>query len=238
MNALEIVKEACGILGQPVPNSIQGSNDTGVRQMLGLLNTEGRELAPRYEWEGLIREATFVTVNAEDQGSLSTIIGSDTYRYILSDTLFNRDRREPIAGPQSSVDWQFRKSLGITGPFTTYRIRGGHLLFDAAPNAGEHVYFEYVTKNWATTADGLTLKRAATADTDVLLLNDELMLAGLVWRWRKAKGFDYAEDFNSYERMVADASARDGTKRTVSLAERAGSNERRMTVSPGSWPLS
>jgi hypothetical protein len=238
MNAKELVQEACGILGQPVPNSIQGSSDAGVRQMLGLLNNEGRELAPRYEWEGLIQEANFLTVNTEDQGALSTIIGAaNNYRYVLSDTLYNRTTSQPITGPKSSMEWQLMKTFGITGPFTEYRIRGGHLLLLSAPAAGNSVYFEYVTRNWASTADGVTGKRAVTLDTDILRLDDEIMLKGVEWRWRKAKGFDYTEEFNSYERMVADASARDGTKRTASLADRAAASERRMAVPPGSWPL-
>jgi hypothetical protein len=238
MNALQIVQEACGILGQPVPNSIQGSSDAGVRQFLGLLNNEGRSLSERYTWQVLIKEATFVTLAQEDQGALTTIIGvSDAYRFIINETMFNRDRHEPVIGPNSSMEWQIRKAFNLTGPFTEYRIRGNRLLFNSAPAAGEHIYFEFASKNWATTADGLTLKRAITFDTDEFLLDDELLLAGIEWRWRKAKGLDYAEDFNTYERKVTNATTRDATKPRVSLADRVMS-ERRIAVSPGSWPLS
>lgn len=238
MNALEIVQEACRILGQPVPNTIAGSSDSGVRQFLGLLNNEGRQLSARYDWEVLIKEASHTALATEDQGSLDTIIGAaNSYRHVLNDTMFNRTTTQPICGPKSSIDWQLMKTFGITGPFTEYRIRGGHLLFLSAPTAGDSVYFEYVTKNWATDADGETQKRAITRDDDEVLLSDELILAGIEWRWRKAKGFSYAEEFNSYERLVANAMARDGTKRRLSLASRIGSNERRFAVSPGSWPL-
>lgn len=43
------------------------------------------------------------------------------------------------------------------------------------------------------------------------------MLLGVQWRWRKAKGFEYSEEFMLYERQVADAQARDGTKQTLNL---------------------
>jgi hypothetical protein len=63
------------------------------------------------------------------------------------------------------------------------------------------------------------------------------MLKGIEWRWRKAKGTEYAEEFNSYEAMIANAVARDGTAKRVSLATSGGSRERRVVAPPGSWPL-
>jgi hypothetical protein len=238
MTPLELIKSACNSLGQPVPNSIQGSADAGVRQMLELLNDEGRGLSERFDWQAIIGEATFTTAAQEDQGSLTTIIGATrSYRYILNDTMFNRDRREPVCGPNSPIDWQLAKTLGLTGPFTTYRIRGDRLLFNSAPAAGEHIYFEYISENWATAADGVTYKSAITKDDDVFLLRSDLLLSGLKWRWRKAKSLDYTEEFNEYERKVVRAEARDGTARRVSMADRIGSNERRFAVPPGSWNL-
>jgi hypothetical protein len=215
-----------------------GSSDVQIQQLAGLLNEEGRDLSARYGWEGLIREATFQTQAQEDQGALTTIIGAaNAYRYILNDTMWNRSRREPICGPKSSLDWQVMKAMGTTGPFTEYRIRGGHLLFIGAPVANETVAFEYVTKNWCTSQDGNAQRRAVSRDDDEVLLDDELVLAGLEWRWLKAKRLEYTEEFNAYERRVLDAMTRDGTKRAVSLAAGSDTDERRVYAPPGSWNL-
>lgn len=236
MNAVELIREACDIVGISRPTSIASATDKGVRQLVGLLNDEGRDLSARFGWEALIAEATFATQAQEDQGAISDIIGAaNAYRYILNDTMWNRSRNEPVCGPQSSVDWQALKTLGLSGPYTTYRIRGGRLLFDSIPAAGENVYFEYASRNWIV--NGVSYKRAVSDDTDEFRLDDEILLRGVEWRWRRVKGLAYAEDFNSYERMVADAMARDGTKRKLSLAKSVPSNERRWAVSPGSWPL-
>lgn len=239
MNALQLVQEACSIVGIARPNSIIGSADTGVRQLLGLLNKEGRELSARHAWEVLVREFTYPSVATEDQGLIDTIIGAaNAYRYILNDTLWNRSRKEPVCGPHSSTDWQALKTRDLSGPYTEYRINGGHLRFLPAPAAGETIAGEYVTKNWCTSSDGVTKRRAIENDEDVVLLSDEIMLAGVEWRWRKAKGLSYAEDFAGYERMVMDAKARDGTQKRLSLAgKNGGSGERRISAPPGSWPL-
>ena len=89
----------------------------------------------------------------------------------------------------------------------------------------------------APVSDGSEQRRAISNDEDEVLLDDEIVLAGIEWRWRKAKGLQYAEDFNAYERMVADAMNRDATKRTLSLANKRSTRERSIAISPGNWPL-
>lgn len=238
MNALQIIREVCPAVGISVPNSVVGSADVGVRQLLALLNKEGRDLSQRYAWEVLIREASHTTTATQDQGTLETIIGAtNAHRFIINETMFNRTQGVPVLGPNSPLDWQLRQTLGLTGPYPEYRIRGGRLLLLPTPAAGESLYFEYVSKNWATDSTGTTQKRAVTADEDLILLDDEIVLLGLEWRWRKAKGLDYTEDFNEYESKVSNAMTRDGTKRRVSLASRNGSPERRVIAPAGSWPL-
>ena len=46
-------------------------------------------------------------------------------------------------------------------------------------------------------------------------LDEEIMTLGLIWRWNKAKGLNYAEDFNQYERFVMDEMSTNATASTV-----------------------
>lgn len=226
------------MIGVPAPNTATGSADTNIRQLLGLLDAEGRDLSVRCDWEALIRECVHVSLAQEDQGSLTSIIGApNAYRHILNDTIWNRSSGQPICGPKNALDWQASKTLGLSGPYTEYRIRGGRLLLLPPPGAGEEIAFEYVTRNWCISEDGQEQRSAIKTDVDEVLLDDGIMVAGLNWRWRKAKGFAYAEEFNTYERLVAAAMDRDGTKRTLSLDRHTSTRERRFAVSPGSWPL-
>jgi hypothetical protein len=79
------------------------------------------------------------------------------------------------------------------------------------PVAGDTIAFEWVSKNWVTVAAGGT--STWTADADTGLLDEEIMTQGVIWRWKAAKGLEYAEDYNKYERLVADQMGRDGGKR-------------------------
>lgn len=218
MNLLAIVQAACAELTLPVPGAVVGSTDANAVLMLALANAEGRDLARRYPWQALTYEATFTTAAAESQGTLASIIGgTQELRYIVNDTIWNRDTGEPVLGPRPGRIWQGYKALTFAGPVYEYRIRGNELLFIPAPTAGQTCAFEYVSRHWCTDSSGATYRSAFAADTDLCLVDDELVLMGLVWRWRKAKGFDYAEEHMTYERQVADAMARDGTKPVLDM---------------------
>lgn len=220
MNLLELVQDVADLLGIPRPASVYGSLDAGVRQLLQLANREGRELSSRYPWQVLTNEATFTTVATESQGTLASIIGAtQTLRSVVNETLWNRTTGEPVCGPRDGRTWQAYKSQTFTSPLAEYRIRGGSLLMLPAPTAGQTVALEYVSNCWLTDSTGATYRTGFAADTDVVLLDPEIMRIGLEWRWLQRKGFEYAESFASYERMVADAMARDGTKPTIIMGD-------------------
>jgi hypothetical protein len=230
LNAIELIQAAAADIGIPVPSAAVAATDVLTRQLVGLLNREGRDLSRRYPWQALRAEATFVAVAAESQGTLATI--APYMRFPINETFWNRTTQEPIAGPLSAPDWQQIQAQVNTSPYPTYMIRGNELLITPAPTAGDNCAFEYVRKTWATDVTGATYKSAVTVDTDVFLLDDELMLLGLKWRWRAAKGFDFSEDFKIYEREIADAIARDGTKRRLSMTAGDTSDVRAKSTSP------
>jgi hypothetical protein len=208
---LEITQDFCGRQNLPVPTTVYGTTDPQVRQMSKLLEEEGNDLSLRHGWERLILEASHTSLAAEDQGAIATI-ASNGFRYILNQTIWDRSTRLPVCGPMNPQQWQALKAVVTTGPRYQFRIRGGKLLVNPSPVAGESWYFEYVTKNWILGADGTTYKRRFTLDTDVVLLPEDLCLQGLRWRWKKEKGMDYAEDFRTYETQVKEQASKDGGK--------------------------
>lgn len=239
MNAIEIIKRACQRLGIPAPSIAIGNENTQIVQMLGLLNEEGQELAAEYAWQKTTFEGSFTTVATESQGVIDggIVPAGMRYRYILNDTLQNRSSLMPIYGPKAPTAWQQQKALNLTGPWPQYRIRGGELIMDPVPTAGDNVYFEYVSKNWATSSDGLTGKCEITSDEDIFRIEDELLLLGVQWRWQAAKGLDYAQKFDSYSRRVQDAKARDKTAAVLSLDGNSARNAAGIVVPIGNYTL-
>ena len=216
MSVLTVIQQVCGRLNVPVPVTVLGTTDTQTLQMLRLLEEEGNDLARRGDWQGITFEATHTSLALEDQGAL-TSIATNGFRDIKQGTLWDRTNRLPILGPLNDQEWQKMKAMATTGPRYHYRIRGGHWLINPTPTAGYTWAFEYISTNWMLGIDGVTYKQYADLDTDTILLPEDLVLMGLRWRWKKEKGFDYAEDFQTYEMQVKDALGRDGAKKVLHL---------------------
>lgn len=236
---LQIVAEICGNLGLVQPNTAVSSSDLQVIQLLSILNEEGSKLARVHPWQLLSGEATLTTVATAAQGAITTIIGASNNNFkIIDETMWNRTTRAIVFGPLPPAERQGRLAITTSGPYSEYYIRGGTLYFDPVPAAGDLVYFEYESKNWTTTADGVTRKSRFTLDDDLALFDDELLMAGLKWRWNKSKGLDYNEDFADYEIMVANAMTADATARRIKLDQMSRGLRTGVFVPSGSWNVS
>ncbi len=236
MALLQTIQYVCGRTNVPVPASVLGTSDTQVLQMLRLLEEEGTDLSKRGEWEGTTFEATHVSLAAEDQGAL-TAIATNGYRSMKNGTFWDRTNKLPIIGPLNDQQWQNLKAVTTAGPRYSYRIRGGKLLISPTPTAGYTWAFEYMSVNWLLGANGTTYKQYATLDTDTILLPEDLVLMGLRWRWKKEKGLDYAEDYQTYEIQVNKALSSDGTKKKLSMDDAVQDPRPGIFVPMMSWNL-
>lgn len=232
MSALTVVQTVSERLGLPRPNAAVSSSDPQIKQILALANEIGQTLASRYNWEHLTHEATFTTVNNESQGDIESL--APGYKFIVNESFHDRTLIRPIFGPVPAQKWQLMKARNLTGPYSNYRIRGGELIVNPVPPAGHTWAFEYISKNWVCDAAETTTRYAFTQDDDYSCIDERLIELGALWRFLAAKGFNYAEEFSEYERQVADAIARDGTKavlRTGDMVKRVPG----VIVSEGSW---
>lgn len=235
MSLLTMTTQVCRRMGIPTPTSVSSSSDPQILQLMALGNEEGQDISARYPWQALINESTFVSVATESQGAITTLAGTD-FRYILNDIMWDRTLLRPVFGPMVPTDWQSLKASNVSGPFTQFRIRGGLVRFLPTPVAGDTIAFEWVSKNWVTVAAGGT-SSTWTADADTGLIDEEIMTQGVIWRWKAAKGLEYAEDYNKYERLIADQMGRDGGKARLNLNGGSGDIPAAVLVSSGSWPL-
>ena len=232
MNCLQIIQTVCKRIGITSPTAAVTSTDWQIQQILSLVEEEGQEQATRFAWQALRGEATFTTVATEVQSTLAAI--TTGFDYIVNDTIWNRSLRRPVYGPKIVQDWQQAKASQITGPFNSFRIFSDAIYFNPVPSAGDECYFEYQSKNWVSTSLGGT-DEVWTNDDDTAKLSDQLLVLGAVWRWKQAKGLDYAEDYAKYERRVNDAFARDAGKPVLDMSGARYEIQPAIVVSSGSW---
>ena len=215
MTMLSIVQTAAVRLGLTSPSAVATSYDDQYLQLLALLNEEASELAARHDWQVLNREATFTTVATEIQGTLATICPG--LNRIINNTIYNRTMDYPIYGPVSPQAWQRQQAMASSNPYSSYRIKGNNLCLYPIPTAGESCYFEYNSKYYATDTTGATYKTSFTVDSDIALLNEDILTLGLIWRWKANKGLDFSVDYQKYEFRVINEIGRDGTSPVLDM---------------------
>lgn len=239
MTLLQIVQEFCRRRALPVPTSAISNQDTGVAQILGLLNEFLEDLQTRKAWQRNTFECTFTSSADEDQGDITTLCPYG-FQEILWETFFNRTQRLPLYGGIDAAEWQARKAFGITGPFYSFRLRQNRMLFTPALPASQLIAFEYYGSNFVKDATAVPPSATAfkpywTQDSDTCTLGDVLPLKYLTWAWAARKGFEYAEDFAAYERAVAVASARDARPQKVRLDGAVQDLRPGIIVPEGNW---
>lgn len=232
MTLLTIVQTVCGELSLAQPAMVVGSTDRQVQQLLALANQAGRELASDHTWQAMNGEQTFVTVAAEAQpGALP----ADFDRFIAN-TFFNRTTRREITGPLSPREYQWIKAQPIFSTvYLAYREREGVFLIQPPPAAGNTIAYEYISNCWAKSGDGAP-QTSFLADTDLSFLDEALIGLSLKWRFLRAKGLDYAEEMETFERQKEQRIAQDGGNTMLSLSP-VGIDERRLNLPDGNFPV-
>ena len=231
MTLLTIVQNSCDIIGLTRPSVVIASQDQNVRTLLALAQVEGRELLDRYSWPATQIEKTHTSLAAELQGVMTTL--APGFSYITSGTFWDRTLTQPLTGPLSPIEWQALKARTATGPYPSYRLFGGKLYAYPAPAAGNTWVFEYQSTYFCQSSAGAN-QSAWAVDTDVGVLDENLMELGIIWRFKKKNGLDYSEDFRSYEQKLANETSRAGGRRVLEMSG-IGSAPRGVYVSEGSW---
>lgn len=231
--ALSVIQAACQYMGLVAPSTAYGNSNQQVIQLCGLANQEGLDLAHAHQWQKITRATTYTTVAQQEQTSF---LPSDFDRF-CNDSMWNTTIVRKVYGPMTEQEWQQYQAYPIyTSVNPAFIIRNSSLFLQPAPSAGNTLSYSYVSKNWAETSGGTGID-AFTDDTDVSRLEPVLLSLGIVWRFRKAKGFDYSEEFRTYQEQKAQYISRDGG--APKLNQAYGLNRFQpypFNIPEGSWP--
>jgi len=212
MTLLSIVQDAADEIGWDRPTSVVGNADA--RQFLRLLNREG-EVLSKWPWQALVKEHTFTLSTADQDYALPS-----DYRSMLPSTQWNRDNKRRIIWI-TSEEWQFFKGwTTVNGLNLRARLRNNQFEFEqtiTSSDNGKTIAFEYISKNW-TLDSASNAQQKFAADDDTAVLDEELLTMGLVWRFRKAKGLDFATELAEYQAEVQRMKAQDKVARKLNLS--------------------
>ena len=141
--ALEV---GLGSAGTDVVNS----TDANVLQLVGLLNSCGRELVHLRSWNHLRGQHTFTTVAGQAVYPLPA-----DYHNMIDQTWWNRTNRLPVGGPMSAQQWQYLKARLVGVVFNVlFRPMNRQITLypDTNTPGGYTIAFEYNSSYWISTA--------------------------------------------------------------------------------------
>lgn len=215
MTLLTAVNSAQRLLSLPVTTGVVGDGQETQNLLLELAKREVVDSARRHDWPTLRRSQSFTASLA----SLQSAPGKPTnFDRAIPGTFWNDTTARRMMGPLNDQEWALTQGATTTGTITQYvmfRYDGLHIF--PIPTAADTIIYEYIINTpWENS--GGTALTMPTADTDVSKLGDELLLLGLVWRYKQAKDRPYAEDLRNYEIRLQSEINANKTARTLHLA--------------------
>lgn len=208
------------------PVSVIGNYDALATQCLALAKRAGNVIAGHHDWQNMIQPFSITTVSGQEtyDGPMQTDGANSILRFI-GNTFWDSTNYLPMQGALNARDWQANKyGLAGTGNARNRKFRvfygssSAHGLsqypkihITPTPSTdGDVLVLEYVNPGWilAVNFSGLAVADF-TSDNDVTLFPEHLLQLSLIWRLRRAKGFDYSEEYKTYEDALSLAIAND-----------------------------
>ncbi len=196
--------------GYEVPTSFVGNTNPTAVTCLALANRTGRELATEYLWQVLLVSYTFATVASTANYALPT-----PFRRIINNTVWDQTNKVQLRGPVSASEWNYlqNSSIAVGSPLNSYfRMAGNYIYIGPTPSSVRTIGYDYQSKYW------ISGKNEFTADADEPLIDDQLMILGLRWRFLQSKGDDYESVRGEYQSLLDALQAQDGGKSVISFA--------------------
>lgn len=142
------------------------------------------------------------------------------YDTMVSRTHWDSSKRWEMLGPESPQQFNWLKEGYIsTGPRIRWRLQGNQ--FNTWPYFGtnERLSFEYRSNSAIVGVDN-TPKSTFTADTDLIVLDELLLILKTKLKYFQIKGFDTEDLARDYERIYSTTKANDHTASILSLSPR------------------
>ena len=195
-NFLKIIQNAADEIGIVQPATGINSGAVETIKLVRYADKVGNALMKSFHWQILTKEKTFTSVASETQ--TSTILEADFDRFI-PETFWDRSGSFLMAGPLSPKEWQNLKATNYDNAGARkFRLRGDSILIIPVPTAGLSYAYEYISNKWVDVAATGSPKIAFTLDTDVPLLNAELLTLGIIYEYLDGDGLPAVSAAKTY----------------------------------------
>lgn len=208
---------------------VSGSNIiTGIPSTAGLVaDTWGVASAPFQAGTRIasVDSATQVTLTnpASESGVVALVFGQIAYdlpsdfEYFVDKTFWDNRYRWALIGPITAQEKQIlRYGVIASGPRNKFYIRQKKMWLDPVPAESFMIAYDYFS-NAPIAINGGGYSKTWTSDNDTYLLDEDCFIQGMKWRFLRAKGLDYSEEYESYTADIERTISRDGGSRDLPI---------------------
>lgn len=214
MSLLTIVQRAarqCGLV--PPSGSVLGSGDETWLQMAEWAQEVVDDLTERHDWRALWKTQTLTGDGVNTSWSITNFARLSKLPAVARNGSTSGFWPQ---GPMDSANWIAATQLPITSVRPLFQMVGPLLTFNTAPAVGEQFTVSYQS-SLPIYSDAVEVAQWLK-DADTALIPERLILLGVVWRWKAAKGLNYSEFLSSFERAFEAAASQDWGLSTVELS--------------------
>lgn len=186
MTLLTICNALADYTSGPRPATIAQNTNPDAQNYLRIVNKVGKKLMKVYPWNILRKEHTFTAAGTETLIAAASM-PTDFDRFI-PETFWDRSTSVLLSGPITAPDWAGLKASSYTGDNPKFTYRGGIVLAIPTVSSGDSMAFEYIASKYLTDTTGVTPKVEFTVDTDVALLDEELIALAATYDWLVSEG--------------------------------------------------
>ena len=221
-SCLTMVQEVCAEQALPVPMTLFGTVDVQTAQQRALLNLELTTIRkwPDNYWVKLKKEWSFTTT-ATDVQPANALPPDDDFDHFIDNTIWDRTLTRPVVGPISPQLYEAWKARPVlTSVVFGYIIRGNDFMTAPNPPAGDSVHYEYISQ-FAVYSNGTAVtpdQQTFLVDADTCIFPTNLIQQGLRWRFLRAKGLSYEQEYADWINIVQIEISRSGGMPTLSMA--------------------
>ena len=199
MTAQDVLTRVGWEIGQNGEAMLFSSENAIVKQLKQIMFAAGNDIAGRTEWQKLHRDWNIngqeTSVDLPDDfkefqegGAIRVFPSGDETRY------------QPVRLITDPMQWDMITARPSAQNYA--RISGGQLHF--SNGTGIAARARYISKFW-----NLNAGAAVTAANEMFAIPEDLLVRGMVWRWRRQKGLPFTDQQSEYEADLIEAISAD-----------------------------
>jgi hypothetical protein len=193
MNILQIIQEATKRLKEPaISNAFSGTNEQAIAY-LSAANKAARSILSKHNWANVIEDYEFNTVIGTQTYDLPVDFSSMETVYIYNLT---NNNRVPVETSDNYLSSKAANTTSWTG--TRFRLIRDAIKFTFIPDQVNTMSFSYISTYFAKIDGGTSYSDMFTTNTDTFLLDDELLIMGIVIIMKSGYGFDNSLDISEF----------------------------------------